>query len=132
MVRTDRRNGFFPTGDAGALLANGGLCVYGRGEDIVVSGGEKISVLEVESCLSTHPDVSDCAACGLPDGEWGSALCVAASPRDGCDLPEDAIKSYIRNRLGIVRTPKHIRIVKSIPRNEMNKIIRQEVRALFL
>ena len=66
--------GWFFTGDCGHFDADGDLFVTGRVDDMIITGGENVSPVEVESCLSMHPGVAECAVVGLPDERWGTIV----------------------------------------------------------
>ena len=78
------RNGWYFTGDTGYFDADGDLFVTGRVDDMIITGGENVSPVEIESCLSLHPAVSEVAVVGLADERWGKIVCAfinGAAPR---------------------------------------------------
>jgi acyl-CoA synthetase (AMP-forming)/AMP-acid ligase II len=124
--------GWFPTRDAGWLDAEGFLFLAGRADDVIVRGGENISPGEIEDVLLTHAAVADAAAVAVPSIEWGEAVGVAIVLRPGHDAPgEDQLRALIRSRLRSSRVPERIAFLDALPYNEMGKLLRREIRALF-
>lgn len=125
-------DGWFPTRDAGYLDSEGYLFLSGRADDVIVRGGENMSPGEIEDVLLTHPGIADAAAVGIPSAEWGEAVGVAIQTR-GDDPPSDAdLCKLIRDRLRSSRVPERIQRVDALPYNEMGKLLRREVKKLFL
>ena len=83
-------DGWLHTGDIGTLDADGLLTVVDRAKDLVVTGGENVSSLEVESAVGTHPLVASVAVVGLPDDRWGEAVTAVVVPRPGLDAEQVA------------------------------------------
>ena len=120
-------DGWFRTGDLGHLDADGRLTVSDRRDDLIISGGENISPVEVETVLLSHPDVTDAAVVGRPDATWGAVPIAAVVLRsDGADLL--AIEALCRDRLAGYKVPVAIMRVGAIPRTASGKIVRHEVR----
>ncbi len=126
-------DGWFPTRDAGFLDEDGYLYLSGRADDVIVRGGENISPSEIEDVLIAHPAIADIAAVGTPSLEWGEAVAVAIVPRVGAVLPhEDELRALVRARLRSSRVPERIVVLDALPYNEMGKLLRREVKRLFL
>ncbi|MCY7416938.1 MAG: o-succinylbenzoate--CoA ligase [Chloroflexi bacterium] len=120
-------DGWFRTGDLGSLDADGLLTVSDRRDDLIISGGENISPVEVETVLLSHPDVTDAAVVGRPDATWGAVPVAAVVLRStGADL--HAIEALCRDRLAGYKVPVTIEPVAAIPRTASGKIVRHEVR----
>ncbi|NGY07016.1 class I adenylate-forming enzyme family protein [Solimonas terrae] len=125
-------DGWFPTRDAGWLDRDGYLFLAGRADDVIVRGGENISPGEIEDVLLSHPAIADAAAVGVPSVEWGEAVGVAIVIRPDHVAPNDEeLRTLIRGRLRSSRSPERIAVLASLPYNEMGKLLRREVRALF-
>ena len=75
------RDGWYFTGDTGMIDADGDLFVTGRVDDMIITGGENVSPVEIESCLSLHPAVSEVAVAGLPHERWGKIVCAFVKRR---------------------------------------------------
>ena len=124
------KSGTLYTGDVGYLDEDGYLYVVDRLKDIIISGGENISSLEVESVLLSHKSVSDVAVIGLPDDRWGeavTALVVSSVGAEGLD----SISTYAVEHLAGFKAPKRIILVDSIPRNTNGKILKNQLRERY-
>ena len=125
-------DGWFPTRDHGYLDDEGYLFLGGRADDVIVRGGENISPKEIEDVLLDHESIADAAAVGIPSSEWGEAVAVAIATRPNQAAPSDEeICSLIKARLRSSRIPVAIKVVEALPYNEMGKLLRRDVRALF-
>lgn len=126
------QDGWFRTGDQ-AVVVDGAWRILGRSSvDILKTGGEKISALEIEDVLRSSPDVADCAVVGVPDPEWGERVCAAVVPRDArATPPAEALRAYAKERLAPYKVPKEVLFVDDLPRNAMGKVTKPAVRALF-
>ena len=126
-------DGWFRTGDQ-AVVEDGAYRILGRSSvDILKTGGEKISALEVEDVLRSHPAVLDCAVVGVPDAVWGDRVCAAVVPRVAgtASASAEELRAFARAHLAPYKVPKEIAIVAELPRNAMGKVTKPSVRALF-
>jgi malonyl-CoA/methylmalonyl-CoA synthetase len=125
-------DGWFHTGDQ-AVVVDGSWRILGRSSvDILKTGGEKISALEIEDVLRSFPDIVDCAVVGVPDPEWGERVCAAVVPEDArITPPVEALRTYMKDRLAPYKVPKDVLYVPELPRNAMGKVTKPAVRALF-
>ena len=113
-------DGWFRTGDIGMVDEEGYIFIVDRKKDMVISGGENIYCAEVERVLSEMPQVTECAAFGIPDERMGEAL-VAAVRADGVD--GEAIKVFVAGRLARYKVPVHIAFWDgALPRNHLDKV----------
>ncbi|MBO2449348.1 long-chain-fatty-acid--CoA ligase [Actinomadura barringtoniae] len=122
-------DGFFRTGDAGYLDADGYLYIHDRVKDMIISGGENIYPAEVENVLMGHPEVDDCAVIGVPDDKWGEtprAIVVLSG-----DATEADLIAYCRERLAHFKCPTSVEAREAIPRNPTGKILKRELRAPY-
>ena len=125
------QDGWFRTGDM-AVVEDGSYRILGRmSSDIIKTGGYKVSALEVEEVLRTHPDVVECAVVGVEDPDWGERICAALEVREGCDLTPTSLQEWAKTRLAPYKVPKTCRAVTALPRNAMGKVTKPEVAALF-
>jgi o-succinylbenzoate---CoA ligase len=124
--------GFLPTGDLGALDEAGRLSVFGRREDVIVSGGEKIWPSPVEQLLLGHPDVNEVAVVGVPDSEWHqrAVACIVASPGATVELAE--LRELVKSELGAVYAPRELQLFNELPRTSIGKVRRAELTAAVL
>ncbi len=125
------RDGWFRTGDV-AIVESGHFRILGRESvDIIKTGGEKISALEVEEVLRAHPLIEDCAVVGIPDPEWGERVCAAIVLRGSTELPTDVLRGWAKGQLAPYKAPTLTQAVVELPRNEMGKVVKPAVQALF-
>jgi O-succinylbenzoic acid--CoA ligase len=120
-------DGWLRTGDLGHIDADGHLYVHGRGDEVIVTGGENVSPEEVEQVLCSHPAVADAGVTGREDPEWQNAVVAAVVLRDGAKASEEELREFCRTRLAGFKVPKQIRIVAGLPRNEQGKLVRSEL-----
>jgi len=127
------REGWFRTGDI-AVEEDGAYRILGRSSvDIIKTGGFKVSALEVEELLRTHPEVDECAVVGVPDPEWGERVAAALVPRAGGAAPDEGdLRLWLRERLAPYKAPTLFAVVGELPRNAMGKVTKPAVRDLFL
>jgi malonyl-CoA/methylmalonyl-CoA synthetase len=124
-------DGWFRTGDQ-AVFERGAYRILGRASvDILKTGGEKISALEIEEALRGHPDVVDCAVVGVPDPEWGERVCAAIVTRPGAAVTPEELRAFAKKRLAPYKVPKELLLVDDLPHNAMGKVMKPEVRILF-
>lgn len=122
-------DGWFRTGDI-AIVEDGVYRILGRRSvDIIKTGGYKVSALEIENVLGGHPDVGECAVVGVPDPEWGEAVCAALVARR--EIPRDELRDWGRERLAPYKLPRRVLTVDDLPKNAMGKVTKPAVRTLF-
>ncbi|MBE8970746.1 acyl-CoA synthetase [Nostocales cyanobacterium LEGE 12452] len=125
------QNGWFRTGDT-AVIENGNYRILGRmSVDIIKTGGYKVSALEIEEVLRSHPDIQECAVVGVADLEWGERVCAALVLQGSQPLTLEAFRSWAKERLAVYKVPTQILIVEELPRNAMGKVIKPTVVELF-
>jgi malonyl-CoA/methylmalonyl-CoA synthetase len=126
------RNGWFQTGDF-AVVEGGVYRILGRRSvDIIKSGGEKVSALEVEDVLRTHPAIKDCAVVGIEDADWGERVvaAVVVSGSTGIDL--DELRAFARSRLAPFKLPRQLVTVDELPRNALGKVIKPRLKEMIV
>ena len=124
-------DGWFRTGDV-AVHEPDGFRLLGRSSvDIIKTGGEKVSALEIEEVYRTHPDVADIAVVGVPDPEWGERVC-AAMVVDAAAPSADALRAWGKERLAAAKVPSRFAFVTELPRNSMGKVTKADVGKLFV
>lgn len=123
--------GWFRTGDAGHLDADGYLFITDRMKDMIVSGGENVYPAEVEKALADHPAVLHAAVIGVPDDRWGEAVHAIVVPRDGATIDRNEVRAWLRQRIAGFKIPKTIDVAETLPRNASGKILRRELREPF-
>jgi o-succinylbenzoate---CoA ligase len=118
-------DGWLHTGDRGFLDERGLLHVVGRLKEIIVTGGENVSPLEVEEALLAHPAVTDAGVTGVPDPDWGETVTAFVVLRDGATAEELLV--WCRSRLAPPKVPKRIEPVERLPRNAAGKLLRDRL-----
>ena len=125
------RNGWFMTGDV-AVVENGIYRILGRSSvDIIKTGGEKVSALEIEEVLLTHPDIQECAVVGVPDPVWGEKVCAAVVLDAGKTLAIETLRAWGKERLAPYKVPKELVVLDKLPRNAMGKLVKPAVKRCF-
>ena len=125
-------DGWFRTGDV-AVRDPEGYRLLGRSSvDILKTGGEKVSALEIEEVYRTHPDVADCAVVGVPDDEWGERVCAAVVLTPGADGDTARLREWGKQRLAAAKVPRQFAVVDDLPRNTLGKVLKPDVKKLFL
>jgi len=122
------RNGWFHTGDLVRQDEDGCFYVVDRKKDIIISGGENIASVEVESALLEHPDIAEVAVVGVPDPHWGEAVKAVIVPRAGVSLTPEAVIAFARSRLSAYKVPKYVSFVEALPRNAVGKVLKHLLR----
>jgi 2-furoate---CoA ligase len=120
------RDGWYFTGDTGFMDLDGDLFVTGRVDDMIITGGENVSPVEIESCLSLHPAVSEAAVVGLSDEKWGKivvAFVKRASPVEAEDLDRFCRESRLAN----YKRPRRFVFVRDIPKSPVGKLLRRHL-----
>jgi acyl-CoA synthetase (AMP-forming)/AMP-acid ligase II len=121
--------GWFHTGDVGAIDAEGRVTVVDRLKDLVITGGVNVSPTEVEGVLARHPDVHDVCVVGVPDDEWGELVVAFVVARPGAPAPSiDELRAFGRDRLSAPKLPRAARAVDAIPRTASGKPLRRVLR----
>lgn len=123
-------DGWFCTGDV-ALRVTGYYRILGRSSvDIIKSGGYKLSALEIEDTLLGHPDIAECAVVGVEDETWGEAVTafVVLKPEQSLELAQ--LKRWCETRMSAYKIPKHLRVMESLPRNAMGKVMKPALKKL--
>jgi len=122
-------DGWFRTGDTGAIDVDGYLTLIGHIKELINRGGEKISPGEVEAVLLQHPAVAEAAAFGVPDPKYGEEIWAAVVLRHAADTQE--LQAFCSTRLADFKVPKLIRVISAMPKNAVGKIQRRDLAALL-
>lgn len=121
--------GYFHSGDIALQHPNGYIQIADRAKDIIISGGENISSVEVEGVLMHHPAVMLCAVVAKPDDTWGEVPCAFVELKDGKSADEAEIIAFARQRLAGFKTPKKV-VFQELPKTSTGKIQKFELRGL--
>ena len=120
------RESWYFTGDTGYLDADGDLFVTGRVDDMIITGGENVSPVEIESCLSLHPAVSEVAVVGLADERWGKIV-AAFVKRRAVVMPDDLDQHCRASGLANFKRPRRYVFVEAIPKSPVGKLLRRKL-----
>ena len=129
--RAVERDGLITCGDVGYLDADGYLFLCDRIRDLVISGGVNIYPAEVESVLITLPGVKDCAIFGVPDDEFGEALCACVELQEGAALTADEVQAFLGRHLASYKIPRLVELRADLPREDSGKIFKRKLRAPY-
>ena len=125
------RDGYFRVGDIGHIDEDGYLYITGRMKDVIIRGGVNIFPAEIEAVLLQHPDVTGAAVIGVPDEEFGERVAAFCEIRTGAVTGAEALAEFAKARLTSDKRPAHVEIVAALPRNDMEKIVKAELRRPF-
>jgi acyl-CoA synthetase (AMP-forming)/AMP-acid ligase II len=121
-------DGWLRTGDKGWMDEDGYIYLAGRGDDMIIRAGENISPEEVEDVLYSHPDIAEAAVIGVPDPEWGQQVRAIVVPKKGEKVDPIEIMEYCRSRLAGFKRPRSVVFTDALPRNQMGKVLKRELR----
>ncbi|MBT2129968.1 long-chain-fatty-acid--CoA ligase [Aliiroseovarius lamellibrachiae] len=121
------QGGYFHSGDIAHQTPDGYIQITDRAKDIIISGGENVSSVEVEGALMHHPAVSLCAVVAKPDPKWGEVPHAFVELKDGADVSEKELISFVRDRLAGFKTPKAVEFCE-LPKTSTGKIQKFELR----
>ena len=121
------KNGWFHSGDLAVIHPNGYIQVKDRSKDIIISGGENISSVEIENIIVKHPSVSLAAVVARPDEKWGETPCAFIELAEGQDVKEEELKNFCRQHLAGFKMPKTF-IFQILPKTSTGKIQKFELR----
>lgn len=117
--------GWFRTGDLGAVDADGYVRILGRSRELIISGGLNVYPREVEDVLVSHPAVSEAAVVGRPSDEWGETVTAFVVGEDGVDREE--LLAFAAERLAAFKRPRELVFVDALPRNALGKVVKGEL-----
>jgi acyl-CoA synthetase (AMP-forming)/AMP-acid ligase II len=116
------RGGYFHSGDAAVVHADGYVEIRDRLKDVIISGGENISSVEVEGVLLRHPAVQEAAVVGLPDSKWGEAPHAFVVVKTGASATPDELRAFTRDHLAHFKCPHTVTFVADLPKTATGKI----------
>ena len=126
--------GWFHTGDLGVVHPDGYVQIKDRSKDIIISGGENISSIEVEDVIYKHPDVMNCAVVAVPNEKWGEVPFAFVELREGAVLSDTELRDYCREHLARFKVPKHFAFT-DIPKTSTGKVqkfaLRNQAKAIL-
>jgi fatty-acyl-CoA synthase len=125
------RGGWFHTGDMAVIAENGYILIVDRKKDIIVSGGENISSLDVEKVLLAHPGVYEAAVIPVADQKWGEVPKAVVVAKPGCELSEVELIEFCRARMAHYKCPQSIEFCESLPKTATGKVLKRELRKRY-
>jgi fatty-acyl-CoA synthase len=125
------RGGWFHTGDMAVVMKNGYILIVDRKKDIIVSGGENISSLEVEKTLLEHPAVFEAAVIAVRDDKWGEVPKAVVILRSGCVATEAELIEFCRCNMAHYKCPRSIEFCETLSKTATGKVLKKELRAKF-
>ncbi len=125
------RGGWFHTGDMATISEDGHILIVDRKKDIIVSGGENISSLEVEKALLAHPGVYEAAVIPIPDEKWGEVPKGLVVPKPGSKVTEAELIEFCRSRIAHYKCPQSIEFLESLPKTATGKVLKKGLRKKY-
>ncbi|MFC8102691.1 long-chain fatty acid--CoA ligase [Streptomyces sp. NPDC057363] len=125
------RDGWLRTGDIGTVDPDGFVRLTDRSKDVIKSGGEWISSVELENCLLGHPDLLDAAVIGVPDERWDERPCAVVVPRAGVEVDVEALRTWLVERVTKWWVPERWSVVEVIARTSVGKIDKRALRQQY-
>ena len=129
--RAMEKQGLITPGDIGYFDRDGFLYLCDRANDMIISGGVNIYPAEIEAELHKMPEVADCAVFGIPDEDYGEAICAVVQPQPGTAPSETDVKAYLRQHVAGYKVPKRVEFAPDLPREDSGKIFKRKLRAPF-
>jgi acyl-CoA synthetase (AMP-forming)/AMP-acid ligase II len=127
----DFHDGYMSSGDVGYLDEAGRLFVVGRDDEMIVSGGENVYPIEVETALAAHPEVTEAVVLGVDDEEYGQRLAAFVVLVAGASATPDALSAHVRTTLANYKVPRTITVLEGLPRGSTGKILRRDLYELI-
>jgi len=124
------KDGWFYTGDIGYRDEKGCYHFVDRKKDVIISGGENIYPAELEAVLAGHPDIQEAAVVGRPDDRWGEVAVAFIVPCNGENPSPENVMAWLGERLGRYKHPRDVHFIAELPRNEMRKVLKEDLRKM--
>lgn len=125
------QGGWFHTGDMASVDENNYVLIVDRKKDIIVSGGENISSLEVEKVLAAHPCVYEAVVIPVPDDKWGEVPKAVVATKPGSSVSDTELLDFCRARLSHYKCPRSVEFVESLPKTGTGKLLKRELRKKY-
>ena len=125
------RDGWFHTGDMATINADGYLLIVDRAKDIIISGGENISSLELEKVLAAHPNVYEAAVIPVPDQRWGEVPKALVVLKPGTAATGEELLDFCRSRLAHYKCPRSVEFLDALPKTGTGKILKRDLRKKY-
>ena len=125
------RDGFFHTGDGGTIDESNYVIIADRKKDVIITGGENVSSIEVEDAIFQHPDVTEVAEIGIPDEKWGEMVTALVVKAPGSTLTEDDVIAWAKTKLAGYKCPKKVEFRDELARTATGKLQKFKLREPF-
>jgi fatty-acyl-CoA synthase len=123
--------GWFRTGDVATIDAEGCMQIVDRSKDVIKSGGEWISSIDLENAAMGHPDVAEAAVIGLPHPKWDERPLLVVVAKPGCELLADAVIGFLEGRVAKWQLPDEVVFVPEMPHGATGKVLKTQLREMF-
>ena len=124
-------DGFFHTGDGGVIDGDAYVTISDRKKDVIISGGENVSSIEVEDAIFQHPDVTEVAVIGIPDEKWGELVTALVVKTPGSTITEDDVIAWAKTRVAGYKCPKRVEFREELARTSTGKLQKFKLRAPY-
>jgi fatty-acyl-CoA synthase len=124
-------DGWFRTGDVGSLTGNGFLTLTDRAKDVIKSGGEWISSVELENLLMAHPDVIEASVVGVPDDKWGERPLASVVLREGTEPDFESLRTYLGEHVARWQLPERWAVIPEVPKTSVGKFDKKMLRRRY-
>ncbi|MGY2872890.1 fatty-acyl-CoA synthase [Marmoricola sp. URHA0025 HA25] len=124
-------DGWFHTGDGGVIGDDGYLTIQDRKKDVIITGGENVSSIEVEDVIFSHPDVAEVAVIGVPDEKWGETIKALVVKAEGSDLTEADLIAYCKSKVAGFKAPTSVEFRDVLARTATGKLQKFKLRAPY-
>jgi fatty-acyl-CoA synthase len=128
---TFTEDGWLRTGDVATITRDGYIRLVDRTKDVVKSGGEWISSVELENEIMAHPKVKEAAVIGVPDERWGERPLACVVPEPGADLDADEVRDFLEGRVARWWVPERIEFIEEVPKTSVGKFSKKTLRERF-
>ncbi len=123
--------GWFHTGDGGVIGDDGYLTIQDRKKDVIITGGENVSSIEVEDAIFSHPDVAEVAVIGVPDEKWGETIKALVVKAEGSPLTEQELIDYVKGKVARFKAPSSVEFREALDRTATGKLQKFKLRAPY-
>ncbi|GAB3996636.1 AMP-binding protein [Nocardioides marmoraquaticus] len=124
-------DGWFHTGDGGVIGDDGYLTISDRKKDVIITGGENVSSIEVEDAIFSHPDVAEVAVIGVPDDKWGETIKALVVLNEGSELSEQELVDYVKSKVARYKAPSSVEFRDVLARTATGKLQKFKLRAPY-
>jgi fatty-acyl-CoA synthase len=129
--RAALRGGWFHTGDGGVIGDDGYLTIQDRKKDVIITGGENVSSIEVEDVIFSHPDVAEVAVIGVPDEKWGETIKALVVKTEGSELTEQELIDYCKSKAARFKAPSSVEFREELARTATGKLQKFKLRQQY-